>query len=63
MNMSYCRFRNTLADLQDCHYNLLDDDLSPAEEWAREQLIEVCRQIVETTAEVVPPDHNDSDLL
>lgn len=46
MNMSYCRFRNTLEDLRDC-YDSIDDteDLSLEEEKARKRLIELCKQI------------------
>lgn len=47
MNMSYCRFQNTLPDLRDCYNNMDDGDLSPEEEKARKQLIEICRLIVE----------------
>lgn len=49
MNMSYCRFRNTLQDLRDCQENLWDDELEPDEDEfkARKRLIEVARQIVE----------------
>lgn len=51
-NMSYCRFRNTLADLEDCleHVN---DDLSDnsEEEEARLQLVQLCREIVEEHGE------------
>ena len=36
-NMSYCRFANTLADLQDCYENIEDtDNLDPEEASARE---------------------------
>ena len=44
--MSYCRFRNTLSDLEDCADNLWDE-LSEEEEKARKKLIELCREIVE----------------
>ena len=46
-NMSYCRFRNTLLDLQDCEENWEDDDLSMEEEKAREQLLSLCQSIVD----------------
>ena len=29
-NMSYCRFQNTVQDLQDCYDNIDDSDLSAA---------------------------------
>jgi hypothetical protein len=47
MNMSYCRFQNTLKDLTDCYDNLDDTDLSEEEARARYQLIELCIEIVE----------------
>jgi hypothetical protein len=46
-NMSYCRFQNTLFDLEDCVDYMDDDDLSPEEAQARECLVEVCAEIVE----------------
>lgn len=58
-NMSYCRFHNTLADLQDCE-NALEDfinndenTIESAEERRKaKQLIELCQQIAENyTAE------------
>lgn len=50
-NMGYCRFRNTLPDLQDCLDHLDDEDLDKAEAYARGKLIEVCRVIVERATE------------
>lgn len=50
-NMGYCRFENTLADLQDCHRHL-HDELSPDEERARQRLVELARRIAE---EAPPP--------
>ena len=46
-NMSYCRFRNTLLDMQDCEENWEDDDMSNEEERARNQLLKVCQSIVD----------------
>ena len=58
MNMSYCRFQNTLNDLRDCYQNWDEyadeehsgDDrfevLSKDEREARESLMELCRKIV-----------------
>ena len=43
--MSYCRFQNTLMDLQDCHDNMDDDDLSEEEQEAKNELIELCKEI------------------
>lgn len=48
-NMSYCRFQNTLGDLQDCAEAIHDTDLSEEEKQARKELIDLCRDIVEET--------------
>ena len=45
MNMSYCRFENTLNDLRDCSRNMGNDDLSESEFYARKQMIELCMTI------------------
>ena len=45
-NMSYCRFRNTLIDLQDCYDNM-GEGISDLEKIAKENLIELCKEIVE----------------
>lgn len=47
MNMSYCRFHNTLQDLQDCAEHMEDDDLSEEEAQCRERLLQLCREIVD----------------
>lgn len=44
MNMSYCRFQNTLGDLRDC-FEAWDEVLSPEEAHAKQKLIEVCQSI------------------
>lgn len=44
-NMSYCRFQNTLSDLQDCYDNM-DEVNSLSEARARESLIELAMYIV-----------------
>jgi DNA invertase Pin-like site-specific DNA recombinase len=56
MNMSYCRFQNTLSDLRDCYHNWEGDagtyedseieELSDDEKDAREQLLELCKKII-----------------
>lgn len=52
-NMSYCRFRNTLSDLQDCEDALRDgeeiDDVDEAR--ARDRLVALCRQIADDYGE------------
>lgn len=50
-NMSYCRFENTLCDLQECQDHM-EDKLSETEQAARDELIETCRQIVEMADEL-----------
>lgn len=56
-NMSYCRFRNTVADLRDC-LNVIDevDGLSEEEAKARLRLINVCCDIAEDYASEVDRD-------
>lgn len=43
--MSYCRFRNTLSDLEDCYEHIDDEDLDEEEKEARKQMIELCKNI------------------
>jgi hypothetical protein len=45
-NMSYCRFQNTLADLQDCYEHMEDEDLSEDEKKAALELMQLCEAIV-----------------
>jgi len=45
--MSYCRFENTLGDLEDCWDAIDDEDLSGTEKRARLRLIELCVKIAE----------------
>ena len=47
MNMSYCRFENTLGDLRDCSENIWDEDLSETETASRRRLVQLCKDIVE----------------
>jgi len=45
-NMSYCRFQNTLGDLQDCADNMVNTkDASGEEIEARKGLIDLCVNI------------------
>jgi len=45
-NMSYCRFENTLSDLEDCYFHMDEvDDLNEREIKARVKLIKLCRNI------------------
>ena len=43
-NMSYCRFQNTVQDLDDCFENF-DDAKSEEEKRARKRIIEICVEI------------------
>jgi hypothetical protein len=45
-NMSYCRFQNTVIDLDDCYDNIDDtDNMSDEELRARKKLIKICCDI------------------
>lgn len=47
-NMSYCRFQNTLGDLEDCAENIGDEaTMSDSERRAMKRLIQLCRQIAD----------------
>jgi hypothetical protein len=46
-NMSYCRFRNTLKDLEDCFEDWDNEDISEEEKEAREELLKKCKEIVD----------------
>jgi hypothetical protein len=43
-NMGYCRFQNTLPDLQDCVDNL-EDEVYVEEARARRKLIKLCLEV------------------
>ena len=58
-NMSYCRWRNTLIDLQDCvdslevdeNCNDTDKDLSIEERRAKKRLIELAYDLIDRVEE------------
>jgi hypothetical protein len=52
MNMSYCRFQNTLSDLQDCFDNLPNNDLSRDEANAFAQLVLLAKNIAESYEDI-----------
>lgn len=65
-NMSYCRFRNTVLDLDDCWNNMdsLEPDDNPEEFNARLRLIRLCCEIAlnycdEVDREIVEMDESD----
>lgn len=49
-NMSYCRFENTYRDLYDC-YDHFSDKLSGTEFRHRNDILELCKQIVDNYGE------------
>jgi hypothetical protein len=61
-NMSYCRFENTLRELQDCSENLQDTDLSDSEKRARERLVKLCREIADDFQEDEDEDEDEDDM-
>ncbi len=50
-NMAYCRYENTVHDLQDCYDHIHDDDLSPDEQLARKRLAAICADIANEYSE------------
>ena len=50
-NMSYCRFENTLSDLEDCYEDMEFgndfSELSLTEQEARNELVALCKKIAE----------------
>lgn len=64
-NMSYCRFQNTLGDLEDCFEalnsgNAFSRDMMDDERKARDKLISLCRDIyLEFSDEVI--DENEEE--
>jgi hypothetical protein len=61
-NMSYCRFQNTLKDMNDCAGHV-DDELGGAEFKARKKLVELCRELAENFKDVdLDEEYKDADL-
>ena len=50
-NMSYCRFQNTVNDLEDCYDHFGDEDISKEEFRARQRIFLICKYIVEEYSE------------
>lgn len=65
VNMSYCRFQNTLADLSDCVEFIHDDaalaEASFAERKACAKLVALCKSIAEDTEDRKLPPESDPD--
>lgn len=51
-NMSYCRFENTLKDLEDCLEHM-DDETSEREKEYRSRLIARCGQIAVSCQDLI----------
>lgn len=51
-NMADCRFENTYRDLQDCYYNI-EGELGEREHAYREQLVDLCKALIERYQERV----------
>lgn len=53
MNMSHCRFENTVEDLRECYENINDvNETNEYEMRARVQLLELCKLILEEADEM-----------
>ncbi len=50
-NMSYCRFQNTVGDLEDCYEHFGEEDISKEEFRARQRMFQICKDIVEEYGE------------
>ena len=62
-NMSYCRFENTVPDLQDCMENIENTSrLSKSERQARRDLILMCIEIAEMYPDAGEGDFGDEEV-
>ena len=61
MNMSYCRFRNTLLALRDCYNSMEEKNLSIEEFKSRKDLIYLCMDIKDDYKDMVEEDFEDND--
>jgi hypothetical protein len=52
-NMGYCRFQNTVRDMNDCMEHIDDDLSSEDEKDARREFVEMCVEIAENYGELV----------
>jgi len=50
-NMGYCRFQNTINDLEDCYDHFGDEDISKEEFRAKQRMFRICKDIVEEYSE------------
>ena len=61
-NMSYCRFENTLRDLQDCYANMDNDDLSKSEFYMRRRMVELCMSIANEYDDIIEQEFLEDDF-
>jgi hypothetical protein len=61
MNMSYCRFQNTLLALRDCYNSMEKKNLSIEEFKSRKDLIYLCMDIIDDYKDMVEEDFEDND--
>jgi len=61
-NMIYCRFQNTLVDLQDCAENLEDLSDNEEEEKAAKRMIKLMIEMLEGIGYTVKRDQNQNIL-
>lgn len=61
-NMSYCRFRNTLNDLDDCT-EYMTETVSEEETRARKRLLKICKEIAEYDEDDLPEAEKFGDEL
>lgn len=63
-NMSYCRFQNTLGDLRDCRNNMYEDldRMSSDEKRAHQNLVKLCKSIVNESFDDVLAEMKDEYL-
>ena len=61
-NMSYCRFENTLRDLQDCYANMDNDGLSKSEFYKRRLMVELCMSIANEYDDIIEQEFLEDDF-
>lgn len=60
MNMSHCRFENTLKDLRDCVEHI-EDELSESEERCREMILRVIKDLAMNYCHLVEDEDCESE--
>ena len=60
MNMSYCRFENTLRDIRDCYDNM-EGSVNEREFEMRKQLVGMCMSIADEYKHLLEEDFVEED--